>query len=175
MDALTHAKALVAFESPSYLSNREVTAYADDALQGIGFATERLDYEDEDGVPKACVVGRKGSGAGGVAYFGHTDVVPADDWMHAHGPFESTVRDGRLYGRGSCDMKGSIACMLAAAERFDASELQQPLYVACTADEEIGYGGARKVAERSAYYREMVAADSYGIIGEPTVLEVVYA
>lgn len=111
-----------------------------------------------------------------MAYFGHTDVVPADPWFFPeHGPFTPTVKEGRLYGRGSCDMKGSISCMLAAAEQFAPGQLKHPIYITCTADEEIGYGGAAQVAKRSELYREMVTGNSHGIIGEPTRLEVVYA
>jgi acetylornithine deacetylase len=121
-------------------------------------------------------LGKKGEGRGGVAFFGHTDVVPADNWFSDEfGPFTPTVQGGRLYGRGSCDMKGSVASMLAAAARFSASELKNPIYIATTADEEIGYGGAKDVAGRSKLFREMVDGHSRGIIGEPTRLEVVHA
>jgi acetylornithine deacetylase len=65
--------------------------------------------------------------------------------------------------------------MLAAAERFSASDLKNPIYITCTADEEVGYGGASQVAQRSGLFREMLEGNSRGIIGEPTMLEVVYA
>lgn len=176
MDSLAYAKDLMAFESPSFLSNVPVSDYAEETLRRLGFTTERVEFEDEQGVPKASIVGKKGEGRGGVAYFGHTDVVPADDWLSTeHGPFQPTVVGDKLYGRGSCDMKGSIACALAAAEQFDAKDLKQPIYITCTADEEVGYGGARQVAKRSELFREMVDGDSHGIIGEPTMLDVVYA
>lgn len=176
MDALTYARRLVSFESTSNLSNLAVSDYAEEALREIGFVTERVEFDDPDGIRKANIVGRKGTGSGGMAYFGHTDVVPADDWFSDEfGPFEPTVRGTRLYGRGSCDMKGSIACVLAAAGRFEASSLAQPLYVTCTADEEVGYRGARRVAEESELYREMVEGEAKGVIGEPTLLEVVHA
>jgi len=122
------------------------------------------------------VIGKKGEGAGGMAYFGHTDVVPADPWFtREHGPFDPTVKGDRLYGRGSCDMKGSIGCMLAAVERYSPKDLRKPVYITCTADEEIGYAGAQNVVERSRFYRECVKHDTYSIIGEPTRLEVIYA
>jgi len=176
MDALQYTKDLVCFESTSVLSNVPVTEYVEEKLKKLGFVTERIEYDDVNGVPKASLVGKKGEGTGGVAYFGHTDVVPADPWLFDdHGPFEPTVKGDKLYGRGSCDMKGSVACMLAAAEQFSASDLKQPIYITCTADEEIGYTGAKQVAERSELFREMVEGDSRGIIGEPTKLEVVYA
>jgi len=176
MNALEYAKQLVSFESTSVLSNVAVTDYAQQQLQKIGFTVERVEYNDANGIRKACVVGRKGSGPGGMAYFGHTDVVPADPWLFDdHGPFQPTVKDDRLYGRGSCDMKGSVACTLAAAEQFSESDLKAPIYVTCTADEEIGYGGAAEVAARSEIFQEMVAGEANGIIGEPTSLEVVHA
>ena len=176
MNSLEYAQDLVAFESPSYLSNVEVIDYCQERLKHLGFVTERIDYEDDLGVRKSNVIGKKGEGSGGMAYFGHTDVVPADSWFSdEHGPFQPTVKDNRLWGRGSCDMKGSVACMLAAAERIDASQLEKPIYITCTADEEVGYGGADQVARRSELFREMVDGDASGIIGEPTLLEVVYA
>lgn len=176
MTALDYARELVAFESTSCYSNLPVADHVEQTLRRLGFETERVEYDDAHGVRKANIIGKKGEGTGGLAYFAHTDVVPADPWFFdEHGPFEPTVKDGRLYGRGSCDMKGSIACMLSAAERFSPGELQRPLYVTCTADEEIGYGGAKQVAQRSELFREMVANNTRGIIGEPTRLEVVYA
>jgi len=176
MDALEYNKQLVSFESTSVLSNVPVTDHVEQTLKTLGFETERVEYDDSRGVHKANVIGKKGLGSGGIAHFGHTDVVPADPWLFDdHGPFEPTVKGDKLYGRGSCDMKGSIACMLAAAERFAPSELKQPIYITCTADEEVGYGGAAQVAERSKLFREMVEGDVNGIIGEPTMLNVVYA
>lgn len=176
MDALQYAKDLVAFESTSCLTNGPVTDYVDDVLQQLSFETERLEYVDAAGVRKCNVIGKKGAGEGGVAYFGHTDVVPADPWLFDdHGPFTPTVKDDRLYGRGSCDMKGSVACALAAAARFSPSELKHPIYITCTADEEVGFLGAKQVAAESRLFQEMVTGNARGIIGEPTCLEVVHA
>lgn len=176
MDALEYNTRMVSHETTSVLSNAEVSDYVEEILQGLGFAIERIEYDDVNGVRKVNILGKKGEGPGGMAYFGHTDVVPADPWFtEDFGPFEPTILDDRLYGRGSCDMKGSIACMLAAAERFSDSSFSHPLYITCTSDEEIGYGGASAVAARSQTFREMVEGDACGIIGEPTMLEVVYA
>ncbi|HVV99157.1 MAG TPA: M20 family metallopeptidase [Planctomycetaceae bacterium] len=176
MDALDYARELVSFDSTSRLSNLDVSDAVERFLRRLGFEVERIEYDDPHGVHKANVIARKGRGLGGLAYFGHTDVVPATSWsVQEHGPFEPTVRDGRLYGRGSCDMKGSVACMLAAAARFEPAQLTRPIYITCTADEEVGYGGASEVVARSELYAEMVRGDARGIIGEPTRLEVVYA
>lgn len=174
MTALDYARELVAFDSVSAKSNVEVTDHIEAVLRKLGFEIERLEYDDKNGVRKASVVGKKGQGTGGFAYFAHSDVVPVQDWALSHGPFEPTVKDGRLYGRGSCDMKGSLACALAAAEQFPAERLKQPLYITVTADEEIGMIGAGDVAKNSVLYREMAEGNSRGIIGEPTELDVVH-
>ena len=176
MSALDYAKEMVSFNSVSSLSNVDVTNAVEAMLTTLGFEVERIEYDDKFGVRKANVIAKKGVGTGGLAYFGHTDVVPADTWVFKeHGAFEPMVKEDRLYGRGSCDMKGSIACMLAAAEQFDAAGLKQPIYITCTADEEIGYGGATYVADDSVLFKEMVEHDSRGIIGEPTMLDIGHA
>ena len=176
MDALQYTKELVAFPTVSTSSNAAICAHLEEILKKLGFATERIEYVDSSGVDKVNVVGKKGRGTGGMAYFGHTDVVPADSWFSSdHGPFEPTVRGDRLYGRGSCDMKGSIGAMLAAVEDVGDVDLRNPLYLTFTADEEIGYCGAEQVAQRSELFREMVLGNASGIVGEPTLLNVVHA
>jgi acetylornithine deacetylase len=174
MTALDYTRDLVTFDSVSAKSNVEVTNRIESLLKSLGFEIERLEYDDARGVRKASVVGKRGPGRGGMAYFAHSDVVPCDDWALSHGPFEPTVKDGRLYSRGSCDMKGSLACMLAAAGRVPVARQTQPLYITVTADEEVGMLGADQVAAESRLFREMVAGGSRGVIGEPTLLDVVY-
>ena len=175
-NALQYTRDLVGFPTVSTSSNAAICAYLEDALKRLGFTAERIEYVDSSGVDKVNVVGKKGRGTGGMAYFGHTDVVPADAWFSSdHGPFEPTVKGDRLYGRGSCDMKGSIGAMLAAVEDVADVNLRCPLYLTFTADEEIGYCGAGQVASRSAFFREMVSGNSNGIVGEPTMLNVVHA
>jgi acetylornithine deacetylase len=176
MNALHYTQKMVEFPSVSNVSNVAVSNYLEDVLKALGFATERIEYTDPAGVDKANIIGKKGSGQGGMAYFAHTDVVPADPWFSTeHGPFEPTVKDDKLYGRGSCDMKGSIGSMLAATEEVGGTDLKEPLYIVLTAAEEDGYGGAQQVAKRSKYFREMVEGESNGIVGEPTMLDVVHA
>ncbi|MDZ4684742.1 MAG: M20 family metallopeptidase [Planctomycetaceae bacterium] len=175
MDALKLASELVAVPSVSAQSNVDVSRIVQATLAADGFDVEWLEFDDPNGVRKANVIGRKGNGAGGVAYFAHTDTVPADSWScRDHGPTQPTVRDDRLYGRGSCDMKGSLATFIAAASRLPAEQLRQPIYVVSTADEEVGYRGAADVVQRSELYRELVAGNARGLIGEPTELAVVH-
>ena len=176
MKALRYAKRLIEFNSTSHLSNRAISKYLEMKLTKHGFIVEKTGYLDRKGVPKVNIVAKKGAGEGGLAWFGHSDVVPAKRWFSKKfGPFEPAVARDRLYGRGSCDMKGPIACMLEASQNFSWEELTQPLYIVITADEEIGFDGARVVVNDSKYYREMVAHQTKAIIGEPTMLEVVHA
>ena len=176
MNALDYAQRLIQFDSTWYRSNAAVSDYVEGVLRELGCETERVEYTDPDGDLKVNGIARRGLGAVGLAYFGHTDVVTSDDWAIAeHGPFEPTVRDGLLYGRGSTDMKGSIACMLAALASLGDRQLTAPLYISCSSDEEVSHGGAVEITKRSELYRELVAGGAVGIVGEPTRLDVVYA
>ena len=176
MKALRYAKRLIEFNSTSHLSNREISKYLEMKLTKHGFVVEKLGYVDAKGVRKMNIVAKKGGGQGGLAWFGHSDVVPAKRWFSKDfGPFQPAVARERLYGRGSCDMKGPIACMLEASQNFSWEDLNQPLYIVITADEEVGFDGARVVVADSKYYREMVEHQTKAIIGEPTMLDVVHA
>lgn len=179
--ALRYARRLIEFNSASALSNKRIARYLELKLQKHAFTVERLAYNDREGVRKYCLVARRGPanplpGGGGMAWFGHLDTVPAPRWNGPDGgPFDPVVTGSRLYGRGSCDMKGPVACFLAAAFSFPIESLQQPLYVVLTADEETGFAGARCVVDESHYYREIVSGGLRAVIGEPTGLEVVHA
>ncbi|MEM9412685.1 MAG: M20/M25/M40 family metallo-hydrolase [Planctomycetota bacterium] len=176
MKALRYAKRLVSFDSTSKKTNRLISRYLESKLIKHGFVVEKIEYRDPGNVRKVNLVAKKGVGVGGLAYFAHSDVVPARDWhTMIDGPFSPTVKNGRLYGRGSCDMKGSIAAMLQASQKFDLDQLKKPFYFVVTADEEVGFLGAKCVVEESKQYREMVDHGTKAIIGEPTSLEVVHA
>jgi acetylornithine deacetylase len=176
MKALRYAKRLISFDTVSHRSNRLICKYLEMKLTKHGFVVETIDYLDDRGVRKSNLVAKKGGGYGGLAYFSHSDVVPAKKWFtKKFGPFQPAIARDRLYGRGACDMKGSIACMLSAAQMVAWDDLKEPLYFVVTADEEVGFYGAKAVVEESKLYREMVDHATKAIIGEPTSLEVVHA
>lgn len=176
MKALRYTRRLVGFASPSQESNRTISRYLERKLSKYGFLVERLEYRDANQVRKVSLVAKRGPGKGGLAYFSHSDTVPAPDWhSRRFGPFQSAIARERVYGRGSCDMKGSIACMLSAVQLLDPNKQRAPFYFVITADEEVGYHGAKQVVEESRFYREMVSENAVAIIGEPTMLEVVHA
>lgn len=159
---------LVAFPTVSSDSNLELVTYAADLLSDAG-ATLLLS-RDETG-SKANLFATIGpADDGGIVLSGHTDVVPADPGEWTSDPFVLTERAGRLYGRGSCDMKGFIAAALAMAPRFAEVDLVRPVHFALTYDEEIGCFGARALVGEIARagIRPKVA-----IIGEPTGMGVI--
>lgn len=174
---LDYLKTLLSFSSVSSESNLAITDQVDVWLQELGFQTERTAWIDHNGVTKCNVVGRLGSDLeSGLAWCGHTDVVPVDSWSFAAAdPWTAYVTADRVYGRGSCDMKGPVACMLGALAAMDRSSLRKTFWFAATADEEVGMLGARRLVSDSVFYREIVRTDTPMIIGEPTELRVVCA
>ncbi len=174
LDVVKLTKELVNYNSTSQLSNVPVTRHIAKVLKSLGFAIEELPYADVNGVDKLSIVGKLGEGTGGLSLMSHDDVVPATnaaDWTGS--PFEARVSKGKLYGRGATDMKGPLAASICAAARFKAKDLQIPVYIVVTADEEISAAGAFDVTKRSNFFQE--ASGGYGLICEPTRMNVVYA
>jgi acetylornithine deacetylase len=159
---------LVAFPTVSADSNLELIAYAADLLSDAG-ATLSLS-RDASGAKANLFATLGPAGDGGIVLSGHTDVVPADASEWTSDPYTLAERGDRLYGRGTCDMKGFIAACLAMAPRFAEARLARPLHLALTYDEEIGCFGARALVGEIARagIRPAVA-----IIGEPTGMGVI--
>jgi acetylornithine deacetylase len=172
MDALVRTRdileQLVAFPTVSADSNLELITYAADLLSSAG-ATLSLS-RDESGTKANLFATLGPPGDGGIVLSGHTDVVPADASEWTSDPFAMTERDGRLYGRGTCDMKGFIAAALAMAPRFAQAPLARPLHFALTYDEEIGCFGARALVEEIA---KAGVRPAVAIVGEPTGMAVI--
>ena len=126
-DVVELAKSLVAIESASKVTNSQIAQYLTDVLSGAGFEVEELAYVDEEGRRKVSLVAKKGAGTGGFGLFSHSDTVPGDPG--AWEPFVPVVQDGRLIGRGSCDMKGPLAATIVAASHFPSQTLRKPLFL----------------------------------------------
>lgn len=157
---------LVAFNTTSRESNLALIDFVGRYLAGLG-----VDYElihNAEG-RKANLYARLGPpGHGGVMLSGHSDVVPVDGQNWSVPPFALTERDGKLYGRGTADMKGFIACILAAIPHFLAQPLAQPLHLAISYDEEVGCLGVRTLLDALSARAEKPAIC---LIGEPTELQ----
>jgi acetylornithine deacetylase len=159
---------LVSFESVSAHSNLDLIEHITAYLNELG--VEAILSHDATGA-KANLFATIGPPIdGGIVLSGHTDVVPVDGQEWQTPPFNLVERDGRLFGRGSADMKGFIACVLAQAPAFAASRLTRPVHIALTFDEEIGSCGAPILIDQIAGqpYRPRIA-----IIGEPTEMRVI--
>ena len=143
--ALSWLARLVACETVSgAASNLDLLRRVDGALRGMGFAI-RYTYSPD----RQCanLYASLGGDVGGVLLSGHTDVVPVAGQEWSRPPFTLTREGDRVFGRGVCDMKGFLACVLAALERLDRKALRRPVHVAFTFDEEIGCVGVRSLLE----------------------------
>lgn len=157
---------LVAFDTVSANSNLDLIDWIADYLSLHGVEAHYV--RDADG-RKANLYATIGPMvAGGVVLSGHTDVVPVSgqDWTSP--PFMLDIRQGRLYGRGTCDMKGFIACVLAAVPHFKAANLQRPIHLAFSYDEEVGCLGAPDMIRQLA---DVVPGPLSVIVGEPTMMK----
>lgn len=159
---------LVAFPTVSADSNLALISYAAELLQGCG--AEVLVQEAPD-AGKANLFATFGPQTdGGIVLSGHTDVVPVTDQDWHCDPFQLCQKDDKLFGRGSCDMKGFIAATLAAAPALAAQVRDRPLHVALTYDEEIGCFGAQHLA---SLLSDHPVTPAIALIGEPTEMRVI--
>jgi acetylornithine deacetylase len=160
---------LVGFETVSDRSNLALIEYIEARLAKRGADLQRLGVAGE----KANLVGRLGPDApGGVMLAGHTDVVPAAHRAWQTDPFTLTRTGDRLIGRGTADMLGALALVLDAVDATDLGDLARPLWLAFTYDEEVGCGGAQRLAAELRGWRHK---PEFTLIGEPTEGRVVVA
>jgi acetylornithine deacetylase len=158
---------LVAFDTTSRNSNLALVRWACAQLEAAG-ARIRLTHDDSG--EKANVLASFGPEApGGLLLSAHTDTVPVDGQVWTSDPFTLIERDGRLYARGTSDMKGFVACCLAAAADWGRTPLARPIHLALTYDEEVGcFGVPRLIADLLAH----VPKPALAIVGEPTLMRV---
>ena len=159
---------LIGFDTTSRNPNRACIDFIRDHLSVLGVDSEIIASE---GGQKACLWATVGEPTStGVALCGHTDVVPVDGQNWSTDPFKLTERDGRLYGRGSADMKGFIACALAFIPEFLAADSGGSFHLALTSDEETDMSGAIRLTETLA---SRGVRPEWLWIGEPTGLGIV--
>jgi len=166
---------LVAFDSTSRNSNLPIADFICDYLDGPGVRVERVLSADESKTNLCITIGPPLDGDGGatrpgLVLSGHMDVVPAEEKEWRSDPFALREEDGRLVGRGACDMKGFLAVAMNAAARQTAASLAHPLVLLFTYDEELGTLGAHRFVEM---WPDDASLPSAAIIGEPTSLRVV--
>ncbi len=162
---------LIAIDTTSRNSNLELIRLVADELQRVGIEATVLPTPDGSKANLlATVPAADGTRTGGVVLSAHTDVVPVDDQEWHSDPFAAEVRDGRLYGRGSCDMKAYLGVILSRLPELTSARLSEPVHLALTHDEEVGcIGGARLVRDLAA----TGLAPRVCVVGEPTSMRVI--
>ncbi|HEY9039273.1 MAG TPA: acetylornithine deacetylase [Roseovarius sp.] len=167
-DTLLLMRSLIGFPTVSQDSNLDMIAYLATRLEASGARVEVM--QDASG-KKANLFATLGpEGDGGIVLSGHSDVVPVADQVWATDPFLLHEENGRLYGRGACDMKGFIAATIAMAPAFAQRIGNRPLHFSFTYDEETGCVGARDLAQ---VLTARGLKPSVALIGEPTMMRVI--
>ena len=159
---------LVSFPTVSRDTNLPLIDWVEGYLESQGVTAHRVWNEDRTKASLYAHIGPEV--AGGVVLSGHTDVVPVDGQVWSSDPWTVTERDGRLYGRGTCDMKGFVALALAAVPLALAADLKRPLQLALSYDEELGCTAAPPMIAEMARSLPRAAAV---IVGEPSRFSVV--
>lgn len=159
---------LVAYPTVSADSNLALIA---DLATRLSDAGARVDLYQDDTGNKANLFATLGpEDSGGLLLSGHTDVVPVADQDWTSDPFSLHERDGRVFGRGTCDMKGFIAAATVMAAEYGKRELKRPIHFAFTYDEEVGCLGARALVPE---LRKRGLVPAMAILGEPTQMRVI--
>lgn len=161
---------LVAFATVSDRPNRALIDWIADFLQRLEIASTVVPAPDAGKANLFATLGP--AGAGGILLSGHSDVVPTDGQPWSVAPFALTRRGDRLYGRGTTDMKGFIACALTVFERHRGTALRTPLHLAVSYDEELGCLGIPGLIER---FGRDLPMPRIAVVGEPSRLRPVNA
>ncbi|WP_233236126.1 acetylornithine deacetylase [Bordetella sp. LUAb4] len=166
--SLALLRELLAIPSVTLTPNKALIERVQAVLAEAGIASTIVaDPQDERRCNLFATVGPKD--VPGVVLSGHTDVVPVEGQPWTVPPFAATERDGRIYGRGSADMKGFVACAVMAMVRAAALPLKRPLHVALSFDEEIGCVGVRHLIRALEH---MKPAPTLCVVGEPTLMKI---
>ncbi len=161
---------LVAFDTTSRNSNLNLIAFVRDYLDGFGVPYRVSTDPDGQKANLHAIIGPHQ--AGGLALSGHVDTVPVDGQAWTGDPFALRHQDGKLFARGSCDMKGFVAACLAAVPDFQALPLVRPLHLFISYDEEVGCWGARRLIQDIA---ESGLRPDLCLIGEPSGMKPILA
>ena len=157
---------LVRFDTTSRESNLALIDFVRTYLQDHGVACELVYNEHKSKANLLATIGP--ADVPGIVLSGHTDVVPVDGQRWTVAPFELTKKGGNLYGRGTADMKGYIACVLACVPTLVQAPLRMPVHIALSYDEEVGCLGVRSLIER---FHGQAVKPLLCVIGEPTELK----
>ena len=163
---------LIAFKTVSGEDNNQLINYCDEILKKFGATSFKTFDKDKKRVNLfATLKTKKPNGKAPIIFSGHTDVVPVSKGWSTD-PFKVAIKDDKLYGRGSCDMKGFIACALAYAPIFSKSKLDRDIHFSFTFDEETACKGAPILIEE---LKKRGLKNGICIVGEPTNMKIIDA
>jgi len=164
---------LIKFQTVSGTSNLKLIEYCEKKLDKLGAISFKTFHNSKQQANLFSTInGKKKLDGGGIILSGHTDVVPASAKEWSFDPFVATEKNNKVYGRGSCDMKGFIACTLALAPYFASQNLKKPIHFSFTYDEETACQGAPIMIEE---LKKRNINCSICIVGEPTSMKAIQA
>jgi acetylornithine deacetylase len=143
MNSVGLLRKLVGFDTTSRESNLQLIEFVRDYLAGFDVPCELIYNAERSKANLFATIGP--AEQPGIVLSGHTDVVPVDGQPWTVAPFELSEHDGKLFGRGTADMKGYIACVLALVPALVAADLRMPVHIALSYDEEVGCLGVRSL------------------------------
>jgi acetylornithine deacetylase len=161
---------LIAFDTTSHKTNIPLIAFVEEYLARHGIKSQRVPTADGQKASLFATIGP--ADGGGIALSGHTDVVPVASQNWDTDPFELVERGDKLYGRGTCDMKGYLACCLALVPSLTARKLKVPFHIAFSYDEEVGCTGVRPMIGE---FGKKLPTPRMVFVGEPSNMTVVDA
>ncbi|OED39150.1 acetylornithine deacetylase (ArgE) [Chromatiales bacterium (ex Bugula neritina AB1)] len=170
MQSIALLEKLLSFPTISRDSNLALIEFIQSYLQSYGISSQLIHNDEQTKANLYAVIGPRNKS--GVMLSGHTDVVPVSGQIWSHDPFTMREEDGLLYGRGSADMKGFIACALAMVAAIDTDRLITPLHLAFSYDEEVGCIGVRRLLDMLSH---SAVKPKFCIVGEPTCMQPVVA
>jgi len=164
---------LIKFQTVSGAPNFKLIEYCEKKLSKLGaISSKTINESTQQANLFSTINGKKKLNGGGIILSGHTDVVPASPKEWSSDPYVAREKDNKIYGRGSCDMKGFIACTLAVAPLFASENLKKPIHFSYTFDEETACLGAPLML---ADLKKRKIDYSACIIGEPTSMKAITA
>ena len=166
MNSVALLRTLVGFDTTSRESNLQLIEFVRDYLAGFDVPCELIYNAERSKANLFATIGP--AEQPGIVLSGHTDVVPVDGQPWTVAPFELSEHDGKLFGRGTADMKGYIACVLALVPALVQTTLRMPVHIALSYDEEVGCLGVRSLL---AELQQRPVKPLLCIIGEPTELK----
>lgn len=168
--ALDVVRDLIAFDTTSRDSNLSLIDYAQALLEKFGARCRRSYDANREKANLFATIGPEGDG--GFVLSGHTDVVPVDGQIWSSNPFKADIREGKLFGRGACDMKGFLGVALSLVPEIANTKLKRPIHFALSYDEEVGCAGVTGLLDD---IKQQNLNPALAIVGEPTLMNIVGA